>query len=460
MHRGLANRPVRVFVSHNRREKAWVRRLVAQLRDLGLSVFFDEDSIQPGEVLVDAIERGIAEADHVILVLSRASLESRWVAREFAMTAVNDNRTVVPVMIEPLNVRDLRLSIQSLSILDLTDESTRDQRYRALLRSIGVTRPELPSAPALDDTGVPAEAQTRQAAADGRARARNQRSRTMAVSARVLGIVLVAAAIVILVNIIRDQPPLKGSSIAYVMDVSASMNGLSSSGRVPYTEFKENLLRSIDAVARGMPHSPQQHRVVQLGDGLMENVLCRSTLRTPRYDLGPVLEFVQECRSKLDQPPRSPGTQIDVALKYATILNNPRDGTDDIIVLFTDLMDQSESAADDPGLDLMYQCVAVFYVFPAGTSSPDAMDRLISSWEGRFIKWGARDARLWHVAAFEEESLAEFVRQCSSLPRKPRGGTAALRPPGLEASPFSDGHSRGRSERTAQTKILINAFTS
>src|SRR4051812_25531646 len=38
-----------VFVSHNKQQKPWVRQVVDQWRSLGLRVFFDEDSIEPGE---------------------------------------------------------------------------------------------------------------------------------------------------------------------------------------------------------------------------------------------------------------------------------------------------------------------------------------------------------------------------------------------------------------------------
>jgi hypothetical protein len=47
-----------VFVSHNRKNKPWVRMFVALLRNEGLSVFFDEDSIPFGRDIVHAIEEG------------------------------------------------------------------------------------------------------------------------------------------------------------------------------------------------------------------------------------------------------------------------------------------------------------------------------------------------------------------------------------------------------------------
>jgi hypothetical protein len=38
-----------VFASHDHKQKDWVRNIVKEWRDKELRVFFDEDSIGPGE---------------------------------------------------------------------------------------------------------------------------------------------------------------------------------------------------------------------------------------------------------------------------------------------------------------------------------------------------------------------------------------------------------------------------
>ena len=52
-----------VFVSHNRQDKPWVRVFVQHLRELGLRVFFDEDSISVGgefhREVSEALEPGL-----------------------------------------------------------------------------------------------------------------------------------------------------------------------------------------------------------------------------------------------------------------------------------------------------------------------------------------------------------------------------------------------------------------
>lgn len=159
----LLKSPARsVFLSHNGRHKPWVRRVAAQWRALGLKVFFDEDSIAPGENLVQALERGICESRHVVLILSPASQASPWVAMELAMTQVQDpaaaDRRLIPVLVESMNLETIRPSLRFLNIVDLTDEQSRDERYRSLLSTLlGGSPTELPPPPPLD---FPAEWRT------------------------------------------------------------------------------------------------------------------------------------------------------------------------------------------------------------------------------------------------------------------------------------------------------------
>src|SRR5689334_12297063 len=78
------------FISHNTKQKPWVRLFVRQLRALGVRIFFDEDDIQLGGSIVHSIERAIESSRHVLLVLSTASLDSRWVAAEVAAGLFED----------------------------------------------------------------------------------------------------------------------------------------------------------------------------------------------------------------------------------------------------------------------------------------------------------------------------------------------------------------------------------
>lgn len=140
-----------VFVSHNRLQKPWVRRAVRQWRDLGLDVFFDEDSIVPGDDIVAAIETGIESSEHVVLIMSPSAFGSRWVAMETAITIFEDpdaaKRRLIPVLLETVDPKDMRVTIRRLKHVDLTDPERRRVEYHGLLRALGTSGQPLPEPP-------------------------------------------------------------------------------------------------------------------------------------------------------------------------------------------------------------------------------------------------------------------------------------------------------------------------
>jgi len=71
-----------IFLSHNQRDKDFVRRLGVDLQRLGASVWLDEREIEIGDSIVTAVQTAIASADYVAVVLSPHSVQSRWVQRE------------------------------------------------------------------------------------------------------------------------------------------------------------------------------------------------------------------------------------------------------------------------------------------------------------------------------------------------------------------------------------------
>jgi TIR domain len=132
-----------VFLSHNRRDKPWVREFAQVLRKGGLEVFFDEDSINPGEDTVRAIERAIENSKHVIFVITASSLASHWVGLETAITVYEDpgasRRSLIPVMLEWVDRKKIPPSVRRLTSVDLSDPGTRETRFREFIRHIGVS---------------------------------------------------------------------------------------------------------------------------------------------------------------------------------------------------------------------------------------------------------------------------------------------------------------------------------
>jgi formylglycine-generating enzyme required for sulfatase activity len=107
-----------VFISHANQDAQFAHRLADDLRRLGVPVWIAPESIRPGEGWVRAIERGLAESSHVVVVLTPAALESKWVEKETDVAIARERQgriQVIPLDVEPCGVPLLLSSYQMVS---------------------------------------------------------------------------------------------------------------------------------------------------------------------------------------------------------------------------------------------------------------------------------------------------------------------------------------------------------
>lgn len=92
-----------LFVCHDSADKdAFVRPLVDALNKKLVKVWYDEQSLRPGESLVESVEKGLNAARYAILILSKNFLANRkWAAREFRSLVTRDiaeeRRILIPI---------------------------------------------------------------------------------------------------------------------------------------------------------------------------------------------------------------------------------------------------------------------------------------------------------------------------------------------------------------------------
>ncbi|MDX2141423.1 MAG: HEAT repeat domain-containing protein [Chloroflexota bacterium] len=112
-----------VFVSYSRSNKAFVDELRAQHArlktelNLDFDLWIDEHRIKVGTGWTAEIDRNIRESFAIVLVISKASLESRYVNYEWAF-GLGAEKVLLPVLLEPTI---LPLMLQNLNYLDFTD---------------------------------------------------------------------------------------------------------------------------------------------------------------------------------------------------------------------------------------------------------------------------------------------------------------------------------------------------
>lgn len=132
-----------VFISHSHRDKPIVREIAKRLRQEGIQPWLDEEFIQPGQSWTEGIHRAISNSDALIVVVSRATTESKWQTSEIALSIAqqraNPSKRVIPVVIDkdaelPFFLRDYRYC-------DLSDDEHLQRNFPQLLRAL-ITPPE------------------------------------------------------------------------------------------------------------------------------------------------------------------------------------------------------------------------------------------------------------------------------------------------------------------------------
>jgi hypothetical protein len=99
--RSLVANPIEfysAFISYSGRDQAFAERLHADLRAKDLRVWFAPEDLKIGDRFQERIEDSIRLYDKVIIILSKASVASRWVEREVNAAREREdreNRTVL-----------------------------------------------------------------------------------------------------------------------------------------------------------------------------------------------------------------------------------------------------------------------------------------------------------------------------------------------------------------------------
>lgn len=96
----------RVFISHSHHDKSFVRRLVGDLRNANLHVWLDEQELAPGDSVIAKVSQGLKDTDYLVAVLSRSSMQSKWVQAE-VNAVLNDQLSGIGVAVLPVLIEDV-----------------------------------------------------------------------------------------------------------------------------------------------------------------------------------------------------------------------------------------------------------------------------------------------------------------------------------------------------------------
>jgi type III secretory pathway component EscV len=101
---------MKVFLSHSSADKDLARRLARDLQSANVDVWLDQWEVRVGEKFVQKIKQGLEQVEFVIVLLTRASVASKWVSREWRHKVQHEAQTkhiaVVPVLAELCEIPD------------------------------------------------------------------------------------------------------------------------------------------------------------------------------------------------------------------------------------------------------------------------------------------------------------------------------------------------------------------
>ena len=92
----------KIFISHSSKDKRFVRKLVSELEARGFSTWLDERELHAGDQLAETIGDAIASAKVVVVVISKASVRSKWLRHELNQATelmIKGKCRLIPVVI-------------------------------------------------------------------------------------------------------------------------------------------------------------------------------------------------------------------------------------------------------------------------------------------------------------------------------------------------------------------------
>ena len=106
--RSLVGQPIEFyscFISYSSHDQAFAERLHADMRAKDLRCWYAAEDLKIGDRFHERIEESIRVFDKVMIVLSKASVESRWVEREVNAASEREDREKRTILF-PIRIDD------------------------------------------------------------------------------------------------------------------------------------------------------------------------------------------------------------------------------------------------------------------------------------------------------------------------------------------------------------------
>ncbi len=127
-----------IFISYSHKDKPFAKRLAADLRDAGHTVWIDEIKILVGDSLIEKIRDGIDSVDFVAAIISSTSLNSQCVKRELDLAStreIDEKRVIVlPILLDEVELPGF---LKGKYYADFREEDNYQEGLDELLERLG-----------------------------------------------------------------------------------------------------------------------------------------------------------------------------------------------------------------------------------------------------------------------------------------------------------------------------------
>src|SRR6266478_4747807 len=112
-----------VFLSYSSRDATIASMIACDLKNAGMRIWFDQDIIIGGQRLRHHIDAGLKNSRKVVILISSASLKSKWVLNELdaaMLREINEGSTIViPILIGKFDTQKLPGDLTGKRYIDL-----------------------------------------------------------------------------------------------------------------------------------------------------------------------------------------------------------------------------------------------------------------------------------------------------------------------------------------------------
>jgi len=125
----------KIFISYSYDDKSFVDWLVEKLTKENLSIWYDKNEIDVGDIIAKKIDEGIKSSSFIIIILSEYGLKSKWVNSELnnalIYSAQKHGVKIFPIIIDDISIP---FNLSSLKCADFT--KNKDLELQKLIQTI------------------------------------------------------------------------------------------------------------------------------------------------------------------------------------------------------------------------------------------------------------------------------------------------------------------------------------